>query len=242
MLRNVKDLRGYAIRTTDGVLGTVDDFYFDDRDWGIRYLVVDTGRWLSGRKVLISVSAIGSLGQDDAGAVGIAHENAGERQSRHRHQKAGVPVARNRVLRILRVSVVPGWRGPVGHGSVSGQPHDRGQNRRGIKGQPNSRCATSDDRHLRSSNAVTGYRVEATDGGIGHVEDLRVDDYTWAIRYLLVKTSNWWGGRHVLVAPEWIKSVSWSEATVSVSLTRQASKRRDRLTRRHSQPRRGRRA
>ena len=50
MLRNVKDLRGYAIRATDGVIGRVDDFYFDDEDWGVRYLVVDTGGWLSGRK------------------------------------------------------------------------------------------------------------------------------------------------------------------------------------------------
>ena len=60
MLRSVKDLRGYAIRATDGVIGTVDDFYFDDEDWAIRYLVVDTGTWLSGRKVLISPIALGS--------------------------------------------------------------------------------------------------------------------------------------------------------------------------------------
>ena len=60
MLRNVKDLRGYAIRATDGVIGRVDDFYFDDEGWAIRYLVVDTGSWLSGRKVLISPIAVGS--------------------------------------------------------------------------------------------------------------------------------------------------------------------------------------
>src|SRR5687767_2340606 len=54
MLRNIKDLRGYVIRAIDGTIGKVDDFYFDDEDWGIRYLVVDTGSWLSGRKVLIS--------------------------------------------------------------------------------------------------------------------------------------------------------------------------------------------
>ncbi len=58
-LRTVKDLRGYAIRATDGVIGKVDDLYFDDEDWAIRYLVVDTGGWLSGRKVLISPIAIG---------------------------------------------------------------------------------------------------------------------------------------------------------------------------------------
>ena len=54
MLRNVKDLRGYALRATDGAIGRVEDFYFDDEDWGIRYLVVNTGSWLSDRRVLIS--------------------------------------------------------------------------------------------------------------------------------------------------------------------------------------------
>ena len=59
MLRNVKDLRGYAIRATDGVIGHVDDFYFDDEAWAIRYLVVETGRWLPDRQVLISPISIG---------------------------------------------------------------------------------------------------------------------------------------------------------------------------------------
>ena len=62
MLRNVKNLRGYVIRAIDGTVGKVDDFYFDDEDWGIRYLVVDTGSWLSGRKVLISPVTVGHAG------------------------------------------------------------------------------------------------------------------------------------------------------------------------------------
>src|SRR3954469_10555939 len=59
MLRNVKDLRGYAIHATDGVIGHVDDFYFDDEAWAIRYLVVETGTWLPRRQVLISPLSIG---------------------------------------------------------------------------------------------------------------------------------------------------------------------------------------
>ena len=77
---------------------------------------------------------------------------------------------------------------------------------------------------MRSSNAVIGHHIEATDGDIGHLEDLLVDDHTWAITYLVVATSNWWGGQRVLIAPQWIKDVSWSEATLSVDLTRQAVK------------------
>ncbi len=54
MLRNAKDLHGFKIRATDGELGTVDQLYFDDETWAIRYLMVETGGWLGGRRVLIS--------------------------------------------------------------------------------------------------------------------------------------------------------------------------------------------
>lgn len=81
-----------------------------------------------------------------------------------------------------------------------------------------------DDCHLRSSHAVIGHHIEATDGNIGHVEDLIFDDHTWTIRYLIVDTSSWWGGQRVLVAMRWIDNVSWAEAKISVDLTRQAVK------------------
>jgi hypothetical protein len=81
-----------------------------------------------------------------------------------------------------------------------------------------------DDRHLRSCKAVMDYHLEASDGNIGHVQGLLVDERTWAIRYMIVNTSNWWFGHQVLIAPQWIKDVSWAEATVSIDLTKQAVK------------------
>jgi hypothetical protein len=80
------------------------------------------------------------------------------------------------------------------------------------------------DPHLRSSAAVTGYHIAATDGDIGHVEDFLVDDVTWAIRYMAVDTRNWWPGTTVLVSPEWIARVDWNEAKVHVELTREQIK------------------
>jgi hypothetical protein len=81
-----------------------------------------------------------------------------------------------------------------------------------------------EDCHLRSCKDLVGHYINASDGDIGHVQDLLVDDHTWAIRYLIVNTSNWWGEHQVLVAPEWIESVSWPESRVSVALTRKAVK------------------
>ena len=81
-----------------------------------------------------------------------------------------------------------------------------------------------DDRHLRSCKVVMGYHIQATDGEIGHVHSLLVDEATWAIRYIVVDTSDWWLGHKVLIAPQWIQTVSWSDSTVAVNLTRQAVK------------------
>jgi len=59
MLWNASAVTGYAIAANDGRLGTVSDFLFDDTRWWVRWLVVDTGKWLSGRKVLLPLSTLG---------------------------------------------------------------------------------------------------------------------------------------------------------------------------------------
>jgi hypothetical protein len=77
------------------------------------------------------------------------------------------------------------------------------------------------DRHLRSTDEVTGYHLAALDGEIGHVDDFIIDDETWAIRYLVVATKNWWPGKKVLISPKWIESVSWEEREVAIGLSRE---------------------
>ena len=69
-----------------------------------------------------------------------------------------------------------------------------------------------------------GYHIEATDGDIGQVKGLLVDEETWAVRYMIVDTSSWWFGHQVLIAPQWIKSLRWDERTVAVALSREAVK------------------
>jgi PRC-barrel domain protein len=224
MLRNVKDLRGYAIRATDGLIGKVDDFYFDDEDWGIRYLVVDTGSWLSGRKVLISPIAVGHAGWM-ARRLPVALTRAQVEHSPDIDTRK--PVSRQHEAEYFRYYGYPyywGGAGLWGMGAYPGGLTTENRIEEELKAHRAHTTGMPDDCHLRSSNAVIGHHIEATDGDIGHVEDLLVDNYTWAITYLIVATSNWWGGRRVLIAPQWIKDVSWSEAKVSVDLTRQAVK------------------
>ncbi len=85
-------------------------------------------------------------------------------------------------------------------------------------------CDQVDDPELRSCTAVVDYHIYASDGYIGHVWGLLMDEETWAIRYMVVDTSNWWLGHKVLIAPAWIKDLNWVDRTVSVDLTRQAVK------------------
>ncbi len=112
----------------------------------------------------------------------------------------------------------------MGHGRVPGSLTTEARVIEEIKTRRPSVTRPSDDDHLRSCRAVTGYHIHAKDGDIGHVADFLVDDRTWAIRYLVGDTSNWWVGHQVLVAPRWIDDVSWSASKVSVDLTRQAVK------------------
>ena len=90
--------------------------------------------------------------------------------------------------------------------------------------QANSHRERGDDPHLQSCRAIARYHIHATDGDIGHLEGLIVDDRTWVIRYLVVDTSDWWLGHKVLVPPQWIVDVSWLEATVAVDLDRESIK------------------
>lgn len=82
-----------------------------------------------------------------------------------------------------------------------------------------TQCDKTWDPYLRSTKDVTGHHIQAADGEIGHVEDFIIDDETWAIRYLIIDTQNWWPGKKVLVSPQWIERVSWLESKVFVNLT-----------------------
>src|ERR1700684_1181053 len=64
MLSKAKTLKGYKLQSLDGEIGKVEEFYFDDRHWTIRYLVASTGYWLPGRQVLVSPYALGAIGRD----------------------------------------------------------------------------------------------------------------------------------------------------------------------------------
>jgi hypothetical protein len=235
MLRSMNDLENYAIRATDGDVGHVKDFYFDDRAWVIRYLVVDTGSWLSSRKVLISPMAIGH--PDWPGKI-LPVSITKEQVKNSPDIDTDKPVSRQHEMAYLGYFGFPfywGGAGLWGEGAYSsmmlaGGSHDASVVRRRELEAEHTRDVLEHgadhdgDPHLRSCKEVLTYRVDAIDGDIGHVRGLLVEEDTWAIRYLIVETGNWWEGHEVLIVPQWIQSVSWNDNAVLVNLTRQALK------------------
>jgi hypothetical protein len=216
MLSKAKTLRGYKLDSLDGEVGKVKEFYFDDRHWTIRYLVADTGNWLPGRQVLISPYALVAV---NSAAENIAINLTKKQIEDSPSLNSDKPVSRQFEMKYHGYYGFPTyWGGPFSWGSYDYVVRGR------EKWKEPTQSKGGPDHHLRSTHHVSGYHIQATDGEIGHVEDFIIEDETWAIRYLIVGTLNWWPGKKVLVSPLWIERVSWDESKVFVNLSREAIK------------------
>ncbi len=232
MLCSIKTLEGCVIAASDGAIGHVRDFLFDDQDWVIRHLVVDCGHWLPGRKVLISPRAIGRLdGSVRELSVSITKDQVRTSPDIDTDQ----PISRQHESQLDEHYGYPPYWGGLGYWGGGMYPNMVLPGYGGF-GSPEAireagevsgaRAEAPEVRggnpHLRSCREVMQYHVRADDGDIGHVDGMLVDDRSWAIRYLVVDTSNWWLGHRTLVAPAWIRKVSWADSTVAIHLSRDA--------------------
>jgi sporulation protein YlmC with PRC-barrel domain len=204
-------LGGTAIEARDGRIGSVEDVYFDDRAWKVRYLVVDTGRWLRGRQVLIAPEAIL---QDWHGNSGIPVNLTKEQVKASPEIDTVEPVSR-RAEELLHSYYgwnpywgIPGEM-PMLVPEAAAGPEER---REAVEA-----AAASGDPHLRSIAELIGYQVHATDGEVGHIEDVLIDDEHNRIAFLVVATA---AGRQVLIPPEWICGIDWAASTVAANVVR----------------------
>lgn len=228
MLRTVESLKGYAIRATDGELGHVEELYFDDQKWGVRYLIVKPGSWFSRQRVLISPYSVTSINDDDE----TVHVNLTQKQVEgspdiDTHQ----PVSRQMEQEHASYFGYGAyWSGPylwgVGGYPVMSVPAEDGVAPVASSVSSKTEDTVSDeDVHLRSADSIEDYAIEGIDGDIGHVQDILFDDKAWVVRYLVIDTRNWWpGGKKVVIANQWIDEISWVESAVRIRLTRKQIK------------------
>jgi sporulation protein YlmC with PRC-barrel domain len=201
-MRKISELEGMSIAATDGQLGNVQDLYFDDDRWIVRYLVVDTGRWLPGRLVLLSPEAVEHV--DDSGRTLAVHLTQHQVENSP-GVESNEPVSRQREIEIRKYYGWPTYWPPVGADSARAMA-----------------AMTADretDPHLRSADEVIGYSIHARDGDIGHVDDLLLDETTWEIRFVVIDTGNWFSGKKVLAPIAWIERVDWPQSSIHVQAT-----------------------
>jgi len=221
MLINAKNLKGAAIIARDGAIGEIDDLYFDDEKWTVRYLVVDAGSWLFSRKVLISPISI-EKAEEGRVFVNLTRDQVKDSPD----IDTQMPVSRRHETAYMDYYGYPYyWGGPYLWGdaafpaTLSMPPAAESQMAAAATARRRE-AEESCDEKLRSLNEVSGYNIGAADGDIGHVDDFMIDDEDWAIRFIVIKTGGWLSGRKTLVAPRWIEGISWEESKLFVSLTR----------------------
>jgi hypothetical protein len=221
MLRSIKQLHGAKLGASDGEIGHVKDFYFDDQNWAVRYVVADTGSWLPGRQVLISPHAFGSLHQ--AGKlllVNLTRKQIEGSPSIESHN----PVSRQYEEDYYRYYGWPYYWEGSGLWGMSGFPIAEALPKP-LPGEPATAGGRSPERadaHLRSTQAVNGYHLQASDGTIGHICDFMMDDQSWAIRQLVIKTGHRFSGKEVQIPTSQVNRISYDKSTVSVNLTSEA--------------------
>jgi len=218
--RNLNGLLGYTMKGTDGEIGKVRDFYFDDETWDILHVILKTGSWFSSRDVLISPKAILNTNWKD----GILPVNLTMKQMLDSPEiDTDKPVSRQLEIEIYGHNLWQPFWGNVfytaGLGGIFGSPlqtfpnnvHDPED-----KARSGNVVSSPDNHHLRSTHVVTGFHIHAIDGKIGHVVDFIIDDQTWKVLYLAIDTHQWIGGEKLLL-PVWnIKDIQWENASVYV--------------------------
>ena len=217
MQYNIKRLSGFTLGATDGEIGKVEEFYFDDETWTVRYLVVKTGGWLSGRKVLIAPAAL----QQPDWHNEILPVNLTKSQIESSPEiDTEKTVSRQQEIELYDHYSWPyydaGGTGFYGGIGMTGMIDSRIPLEDIIKKQHPKR--ESNDQHLRSTAEVSGYDIHASDGEIGEVDDFIIDSDNWGLRFLIVDTGNWFPGKKVVLPTEWITGIKWEESSIHLEI------------------------
>jgi len=225
MLQSLKHLSGNKLGALDGEIGQVKDFYFDDHNWTVRYVVADTGNWLPGRQVLLSPHAFGHLHLvEKILPVNLTRKQIEDGPSIETHK----PVSRQYEEAYHRYYGWPYyWEGDGLWGGTRGFPVLELPPKFASVQPPAATGpkAARSDAHLRSAQAVTGYHLQATDGIVGHVCDFLMDDQNWAIQQLVVKVGHRFTGKEVQIPVDKVNQISYDASKVYANLTTDAVER-----------------
>ncbi|MGR3365259.1 MAG: PRC-barrel domain-containing protein [Maritimibacter harenae] len=228
MLISYDDLRHYAIRAADERTGRVQDIYFDDHAWKVRYLVAHTGFLLVGRESLVGAE---KLGKPDTERAELPVDLTAEELKSAETPETAAPVSEQEKQRAIETGIWPQFIvGPgVAFTPVLAQEQladvwAAGDN------EPKTPEPRPGDPNLRSMHEVTGYKVSATDGEIGSVSDFLVDPEDWAVKHLVIDTGSWLPGKRVVITSDWVTEVDWTAGRIHVDVNQNAIEESPELT------------
>ena len=216
MRKNIDSMLGFSIMAIDGELGKIRDFYFDDKTWKIRYMVVQTGSWLLGRKVLISFASVKKINcESSTFLVDLSCEQVRNSPDIDTEK----PVYRQHELELHEYYTLPPyWLAPSG--IALGMNDYSTFEEMEPEEEKETSALHEDNQHLRSARQIEGYLIHAVDGEIGHVKDFIVELGTWLITFLLVDTRNLLAGRKIILSTQEINRIEWADSEVYVSISR----------------------
>jgi sporulation protein YlmC with PRC-barrel domain len=210
----INNLVGYTMGATDGEIGGVDAFYFDDETWAVRYMEVQAGSWFSGRRVLISPVALVKGGWKQ----GVFDVNLTKEQIRTSPEiDTDKPVYRQHEMQLYNHYRWQDYWSGSGYygGGMWAMPQLTPVNDATDVIPPKE-----GDPHLRSSTQINGYHIHTVDGvKAGHVADFIMDDESWQIVYLVVDSDKLFGGKKIKLAVSHIKKVEWDNSAIFVDVS-----------------------
>lgn len=217
MLYRLKDLDGFIVNASDGEVGELVEFYLNDQDWKIRYLVVKTKIDGEEKLALISPIAVQQLNIEDKSIL-LDVTTAQVAQSPLINEET--PVTREHEIMLHNYFEWPFYWDEEGIPSgLAGDLTAVPLIEMSMDVQEKVAAEEEGRPHLRTIREIRGYEIKARDGVIGQMDDFIIDDASWNVMYMIVDTGNWLSGRKVLVSPQWIERISLAENSVSVELS-----------------------
>jgi uncharacterized protein YrrD len=205
----INTVYGLSLQAKNGEIGNVDDVYFDDKDWTLRYFVTDNSNFLPGRRVLISPASITEI-DFERNIIPVSLSKKEIELS---------PVVRQGLLpsRETEMELKSYYNWPVYWGSSyligAGDLREDQASMRGSKEE------IEIDPDLKSCNEVIGFSIESKNRTIGYLHDYVFDAESWEIRYLVVDTKNWLlNDKKILLAIDWIEKFDWDKSVFITDL------------------------
>lgn len=218
MLKFASALKGHALQATDGEIGAIADFLFDDRSWAARWVVVETGPWLNPRKILLHPSALGKA-ETGRSNLPVALTRAQVQGSPELAEHEPVSMQMERHLYDYY-----GWEPASLESAFGANPMASKYSAPPLfvfaPPAETAAGARDCDPHLRSVDAIMGYHAVGGDGAIGKITDLLIDDAGWSLPYLVVDAGTWWSGKHVLISRHAVREISWAEREIHIEVSR----------------------